>query len=662
MNDGIESRSEQLLTGPWRFAIDRDGKGREQAWPVHGLPDGREVTVPHTWNVEDGTEEYRGTAWYEYRLDAPASWRGQTVRLRFEAVYRDATVWLNGREIGRHENSGYTTFVLDLTDRVLAGESNRLVVSVNNEISSQALPRGNAFDWADDGGLIRDVALIVVGEPCIDYVKITANPIFGSAESMPAAGVVTAEVALANAVPEHRRTVVSVEMEIVRGQEIVGRGQGGLAASGDKVYIDEIRLKRVDLWHFDHPHLYQARIRIRDGAETTDEVEETFGFREIVAVGPELWLNREPVRLMGVEWMPGSHPEVGMAESMDDFARNLEQIKEANCVITRFHWQQDRRLLDWCDRNGLLVQEEIPHWGQPNVPEEDTQSLARAQAEEMINRHYNHPCLYAWGMGNELDGQSALTSVYMSEFREYIRQLDPHRLVNYVSNTMGQNPMRDATRTGDLLMWNEYIGTWFQDMELHPLLRQIETDCGDKPLFITEYGLCEPAFPGGDPRRIEILREKTDAYRKYRNCAGLIFFSLNDYRTHMGEVGSGRRRARIHGVVDLYGAPKPSYAALRNEASPLVLEQVGANREGHLLCRIRCRDDIPSYTVSGYQLLAKSDASDEEHSVAVPMLTPGEKADLVVPVAAESAVEWLLNIVRPTGFSVLRESVRLSEA
>lgn len=33
----------------------------------------------------------------------------------------------------------------------------------------------------------------------------------------------------------------------------------------------------------------------------------------------------------------------------------LSQLKQAGCVFTRFHWQQDRKILDWCDENGLMV-------------------------------------------------------------------------------------------------------------------------------------------------------------------------------------------------------------------------------------------------------------------------------------------------------------------
>ena len=38
-------------------------------------------------------------------------------------------------------------------------------------------------------------------------------------------------------------------------------------------------------------------------------------------------------------------------------------MKELNCVYTRVHWPQDRRVLDYCDRHGILIQTEVPAWG-----------------------------------------------------------------------------------------------------------------------------------------------------------------------------------------------------------------------------------------------------------------------------------------------------------
>ncbi len=57
---------------------------------------------------------------------------------------------------------------------------------------------------------------------------------------------------------------------------------------------------------------------------------------------------------MGVERMAGSHPEFGMAEPTEWIEANHRDMKELNCVFTRVHWAQDRRVLDFCDRHGIL--------------------------------------------------------------------------------------------------------------------------------------------------------------------------------------------------------------------------------------------------------------------------------------------------------------------
>lgn len=58
--------------------------------------------------------------------------------------------------------------------------------------------------------------------------------------------------------------------------------------------------------------------------------------------------------------MPGSDPAFGAAEPKEQLDKMLTILKESNCVYPRFHWQQDEWVYDWCDRHGMLVQEEVP--------------------------------------------------------------------------------------------------------------------------------------------------------------------------------------------------------------------------------------------------------------------------------------------------------------
>ncbi|WP_339316300.1 sugar-binding domain-containing protein [Paenibacillus sp. FSL R10-2734] len=647
-----EGRYTVRLEAGWNFQPDPLNQGEREGWQVDGLPSPALVSVPHTWNVQEGLEEYRGAGWYEQTLNIPDEWANRRIRLAFEGVYRDTDIWVNGVKAASHYNSGYTPFEVELTPNILIAAENRLVIRVDNSNSDEALPMSNSFDWADDGGMIRPVTLIVTGLVSVEHILVEPKVCFAD-DGGQTGGKIAAHIKLCEP-----GDAVSADIAIYRNGAKIWQGTEMVQAGVLSWSIADILLPEIDLWHFDHPHLYQLEIVLRTGNQVQDRVVRSFGFREIVVKGHELWLNREPVRLMGVEWMPGSHPEVGMAERLEDLTVMLVKLKEANCVITRFHWQQGNELLDWCDRNGLLVQEEIPHWGQPAEPGKITFEQAMAQAKEMILNHSHHPCIFAWGMGNEMDGQSKVTLQYMQQLKQEILQLDPSRLVNYVSNTLQINPAIDATGAGDLLMWNDYVGTWHGDLDEEEIIRQIIADYPDKPIVIAEYGLCEPAYEGGDARRISILRDKTEIYRRYPQFAALIYFSLNDYRTQMGEEGTGRLRQRVHGSLDIYNQAKPSYAALREVSSPLLLSEEPVWKDGGLEVTLKCRDDIPSYTVKGYTLsVSHTDGCVIKQEI--PDLSPGDIQTLYVELPPDPVGNPVLSIHRPTGFSVMEQELTL---
>ena len=114
---------------------------------------------------------------------------------------------------------------------------------------------------------------------------------------------------------------------------------------------------------------------------------------------------------MGVERMAGSNPEFGMAEPADWIRHDHADMKHLNCIFTRVHWPQDKRVLDYCDRHGILMQTEVPTWGSATFqgmgpqPDADILENGLEQLREMIARDRNHPCLVDWGLCNEIGGQ-----------------------------------------------------------------------------------------------------------------------------------------------------------------------------------------------------------------------------------------------------------------
>jgi beta-glucuronidase len=608
------------LNGPWRFRA-----GPDQPW--------REVTVPHTWQVEPGLEEYYGAAEYRRSFGAPAAWRGQIVRLEFEAVYHTAEVALNGQDVGRHAGKGYTAFTIDLTRRLDYGGANELSVRVDNSFNESMLPRGTSSDWAHDGGIYRPVQLLVTPTAFIERAAIEAVPGDGAA----AIGV-TATVA------NRRETPLSATLA---GRVIDGEtGAAVLALPEAKVRLDpgasaevpipQARLDQPRLWHFDRPHLYRLELTLMEGGAPVHSTSEIFGVRSFEVRDGGFWLNGERIWPMGVERMAGSHPDYGMAEPESWIAHDHAGMKNLNCVFTRVHWPQDRRVLDWCDRHGMMVQLEVPAWGsrtfREKAPEPPAELMNNGleQLRAMIARDRNHPCVVAWGLCNEVGGQNPPAYAFVKRMYEEAKKLDPRRPRTYASHTLFKTPGRDVSALMDFVSFNQYYGSWQKGTaaDLRRNLLEIFEAFPGKPVVISEYGYCACTAdrPEGDEQRIRILREHQAVFREFRQIAGLIFFSYNDYRTHIGDRGAGALKQRVHGVVDVYGRRKPSYEVLRDESSPVEWLEVEYSG-GQARVSLAARKTQPLYTLRGYTLecvvYGQGGIPVERHTHRLPDLAPG---------------------------------------
>ncbi|HSA95786.1 MAG TPA: glycoside hydrolase family 2 TIM barrel-domain containing protein, partial [Acidobacteriota bacterium] len=396
--------------------------------------------------------------------------------------------------------------------------------------------------------------------------------------------------------------------------------------------------------------------------ETIHKASTTFGVRQIEVRGTEFLLNGEPVRLAGVERMAGSHPDFGMAEPETWIAHDHDDLKELNCVFTRVHWPQDRRVLDYCDRKGILIQLEVPTWGPGTFQNLDGDALEKitanglAQLREVIARDRNHPCVLSWGLCNEVDGQNPVAQGFVRKMLREAKRLDPARLCSYASNSLQSMPERDVAGEMDFIEWNEYYETWYggDPKRMRENLEAIHRAFPAKPIVISEYGYCACTAdrPEDDARRARILETHNAIFRDHPWVGGFIFFDYNDYRTHIGDKGEGVFKQRVHGVVDVLGDRKPSFDVLRRESSPV--GSLEARFDGRTVTvMIRTRADLPAYALKGYKLrwtaygkeaipLARGEAP-------LPDLAPGDAIERRFDPRRNDAV--LVEIVRPTGFT-----------
>ena len=114
------------LNGLWSYAIVAKDAPQPTKW------DG-EILVPFA--VESALSGVmkpvgeKKRLWYRRTFTVPAAWKGKNVLLHFGAVDWEATVWVNGKELGTHRG-GYDGFSFDITEALKPGGAQEIVVAV----------------------------------------------------------------------------------------------------------------------------------------------------------------------------------------------------------------------------------------------------------------------------------------------------------------------------------------------------------------------------------------------------------------------------------------------------------------------------------------------------------------------------------------------------
>ena len=685
------------LSGAWQFAIDPDADGQAWGWAQPEFNDSGwlPVTVPHTWNVMPEYADYEGIAWYRRQLTLPPSAADAHLRLRFGGVFYLAQVWLNGVYLGQHEG-GYTPFEFDVSGLARSGAANVLAVRVDNRRAMDRLPAALAthwsYDWWHYGGIVREAALHLSSRAFIAQQRLVAVPALVDV-GRAATATLTTTITVTNASAQPLEGLLTGEIRDESGGPSVFTTTPATAvhlpAGASREITLSATLSDPLLWHFDHPHLYrwQATLRVMDGPilHTADE---TFGVRAIELRGARLYLNGEPVRLVGLTRHADS-PEYGLAEPVTVMAADFADLKRLNAVLSRpIHYPQAESVLDYADRHGLLLIPEIPAWqlSASQLTHPRIRALAQQQLREMIRSHANHPAVWAWSVGNEFASDTTAGYDFVREMVALAKTLDPTRPVGFASNRLGHEPWADATALADIVMFNAYFGTWSGPKAgLGPALDAIHAAWPDKPIIISEYGFAarwEWIHRGGseDPSeyytvppeqmsdsaaadylRQQLIREQLSAFRSRPFIAGAIFFTYQDHRTP---------NDLTMGVVDRRRQRRDSWTVLREAYAPAVLETVRmsmvADGGYHATVTLRARGpvdrDLPAYTLQGYYLawtvVAREGQRVFAHGViAVPTLAPGKTWSGAIEWTAPPADSQLtLRLLRPTGFAVLEHT------
>ncbi|MBG0850563.1 glycoside hydrolase family 2 [Streptomyces spinoverrucosus] len=449
------------LNGTWQFAAASAGEE-----PPFGRNLDERILVPYPVESQlSGIERHEDRMWYRRTFTVPSDWRiggGKRLQLNFGAVDWQSEVYVNGTKVASHQG-GYDKFSADITDALVPGRTQELVVGVydptdsangeNPPVGKQRLDPSGIW-YTPSSGIWQTVWLEPVAADHVDGLELTPDV---------ATGTLTVE-------PQGARPGLPVTATAYDGDRPVATARG---RSGEPLTL---RIPRPRLWSPDDPFLYDLKVSVG-----RDRVGSYFGMRSVevrkINGVPRTLLNGEPVFLMATLdqgfWPDGLHT----APTDEALAYDLRMHKKMGFNSVRKHIKvEPDRWFYWADRLGLLVWQDMPAMTAGVNPSAAARAQYEREMKEMIDEHISSPSIVMWVTFNEGWGQYDVGRIAAQA-----KAWDPSRLVN---NQSGLNLGADGG-TGDIMDEHGYPSP---ALPPHP--------DGERALVSGEYGGLGLAVPG----------------------------------------------------------------------------------------------------------------------------------------------------------------------
>ncbi len=579
------------------------------------------VGIPHDWLIYDVKGLYRdGCGWYRKKFrPLPV---GGPVLLRFDGVYMDSTVYINGRRM-KDWKYGYSTFDVDITDALEDGE-NEVVVQVRYQApnsrwySGAGIYRRVWIKYCDSAWLIPDgtyvsirplaqgVPAAIASGPEGEPATIASGPEGEPATIAPCPGGEPAAAPCPEGEPaaiprEPGRAVASFLLEAET--ETAGRTEGcylryslwdGAVKERELAVLpcgEALRavVEQPRLWDVESPRCYELLVELcekpRPGEEVVRDHERmTIGFRTIT-FDPQkgCFLNGRPLKVHGA----CEHHDLGcLGAAFHPCAmeRKLKLLKDMGVnAIRTSHNMQAPEFMELADRMGFLVVDEAFDMWERTKTAFDYGLFFREWAERdvrsWVRRDRNHPCLLLWSIGNEIYDTHAdeRGQEITRRLVGYVREHDPK---GNAPITIGSNYMawENARKCADIVKFAgyNYGEKYYEEQHReHPdwIMYGSETASLVQSRGIYHFPLRQPVLAEED-EQCSALGNSTTSWgaRSLEKCImgdrdaeyifGQFIWSGFDY---IGEPTPYHTKNSYFGQLDTAGFPKDSYYVFQAE-------------------------------------------------------------------------------------------------
>ena len=410
----------------------------------------RKIDLPHDWSIEDmkGTNSpfsrdaisqvnggftTGGTGWYRKKFNLTPGYKNKKITIRFDGVYMNADVWINGHYLGNHPY-GYTGFLYDISAHVKFDAPNILAVEVKNE--------GQNSRWYAGAGIYRHVWLNTT-----DAVHIVPEKTFITTPLINNnAATINCNVSVAN------ETSLDAPVKIVtRFIDPSGAAVGSIEESNTIPakqtfeFNKQGSIKNPQLWSLEVPALYTAVTTIYTDGKLSGSDTNSFGIRKIsFDVANGFQLNEKTIKLKGGCFHHDNGPLGTKAYNRAE-ERKVELLKASGYNAIRCsHNPPSPAFLEACDRLGMLIiDESFDTWNYGKNPYDYHlyfKNWWQKDIEAMVCRDRNHPSVIMWSIGNEIpergDAEGVATAALLVDF---IKSLDTTRPITSAVNGLNKD-------------------------------------------------------------------------------------------------------------------------------------------------------------------------------------------------------------------------------
>ena len=559
-----------------------------------------DIEVPGEWVMQGFTVEKDTAAGYYRHFTLPSNWKGHSIKLRCDAVYSDAKLWVNGHPAGQHVG-GFTPFELDISELVEFGRDNTIALAVRNESPADTLASGTFYAAHQLGGITRKTYLFAV--PHLNISSLHVETMFDK-DYCDASLHIILEIAN-ESTQDIQEAQVQFRLRDAAGKPVTiepSAAELPVIKAGRTIrQTIEIPVTAPKKWDAEHPNLYVLTCQLKTANNALETVQRRFGFRQAEVRKRELFVNNTPVKLHGI-CRHEVHPLRGRSLTPELCRKDAELFRNANMNFIRTsHYPPSEEFLDACDELGIFVEDEAPYcwafrWDEDKKNDPNYSEVVVRQTLEMVQRDRSHPCIIIWSAANE-----SQWGANFEKSAEAIRKIDASRPLIFswghnldiVSHHYPGREINDELSNFEMpVLFDEYM----------------HLNCYNRTEIVTDPGIRDDWA-----RALAPLWEKINAAEE---CLGGAIWSGIDDIFHL--PGGKSTGYGPWGPLDGWRRTKPEYWHIKKAYSPIKIfaKTVGVPKEGEPIeLEVENRHDFTNLSEINIEWAIGSESSQVEAAV-----------------------------------------------